>query len=191
MKKTTLYLFLATCLLQWFVPLQMIFQQENTLQEGTAFKFKTRPVDPNDPFRGKYIVLNYEEDSFESRQEDNWVPGSTVYVVIENNQEGYAKIAGLEKEEPTEEPHYIRAEIKHIWGQDPVKVIIKYPFERYYMQEHMAPLAEELFRSLNRSNSDKDTIYSLVWVNKGKTALEKVLVNGVPIQDAILQNRQE
>ena len=54
----TLYIFILFIIVvcaQLFVPSQMIFQQEDVLKTGTAFKFKTQPVDPSDPFKGKYI----------------------------------------------------------------------------------------------------------------------------------------
>ena len=49
---------------QIVVPAHMIYQQEDAIDTGVAYKFKTEPFDPSDPFRGKYITLNYEIDSF-------------------------------------------------------------------------------------------------------------------------------
>ncbi len=37
-------------LAQLYVPASMIFRNERVIREGTAFKFKTAPIDPNDPF---------------------------------------------------------------------------------------------------------------------------------------------
>ena len=54
--------FILVALLQLFVPANMIWQEEGTIQEGTEFHFKVAPVDPNDPFRGKYISLAFEAD---------------------------------------------------------------------------------------------------------------------------------
>ncbi|MFE3848617.1 GDYXXLXY domain-containing protein [Flavobacterium sp. LB3P45] len=45
-----------------FVPLQMIFNQENIINTGTKFKFQTVPLDPHDAFRGKYITLFVKEE---------------------------------------------------------------------------------------------------------------------------------
>jgi uncharacterized membrane-anchored protein len=59
-KKTILPLFALTCLAQWFVPAQMIYDQEQVLREGKTYHFKTAPIDPSDPFRGKYITLSFE-----------------------------------------------------------------------------------------------------------------------------------
>ncbi|MES2486246.1 MAG: GDYXXLXY domain-containing protein, partial [Bacteroidota bacterium] len=62
----TKYLFIAfalTALLQAFIPLKMVYDNHNVETEGIVFKFKTEPVDPSDPFRGKYITLEFESDS--------------------------------------------------------------------------------------------------------------------------------
>ena len=53
-------IFIVVGLVQLFVPANMILNEETILKSGTVYKFKTRPVDPNDPFKGKYINLNYQ-----------------------------------------------------------------------------------------------------------------------------------
>ncbi len=50
-------LFAVMCLAQWIVPGKMVYDSENTIAEGTLYKFKTAPVDPSDPLRGKYVTL--------------------------------------------------------------------------------------------------------------------------------------
>jgi len=55
-----LFLFLlfgVMVLLQWFVPSKMIWNQEDILTNGELYKFECKPIDPYDPFRGKYITL--------------------------------------------------------------------------------------------------------------------------------------
>ena len=44
------------------VPLQMIQQRETVLREGELFRFKTEPIDPADPFQGRYVWLQIEDD---------------------------------------------------------------------------------------------------------------------------------
>jgi len=186
MKKITFILLVTTFLFQWFVPLNMIMQQETILKEGTAFKFITEPVDPNDPFRGKFVVLNYVADVVEASNGQNWFQGEPVYVLIQNDADGFAEIADIEKVPPVGDVHFIKAEIGTVWGQNPARIQIKYPFERFYMEESKAPKAEAMFRDLWRDSSA--TVYGLVIVNEGKAALEDVLVDGISIKDAVLDN---
>lgn len=186
MKKITLILLVTTFLFQWFVPLNMIMQQETILKEGTTFKFKTEPVDPNDPFRGKFVVLNYAADVVDVSNGQEWFQGAPVYVLIQNDSDGFAEIASIEKVAPTGDVHFIKAEIGYVWGQNPTQVRIKYPFERFYMEENKAPKAEVMFREVWRDSSA--TIYGLVVVKEGQAALADVLVDGVSIKDAVLDN---
>ena len=95
MKNITLILLAATFLLQWFVPLNMIMQQETILKEGTVFKFKTQPIDPNDPFRGKFVVLNYKANRFNVSDDQQWIRDEPVFVRIQNDANGFAEIARL------------------------------------------------------------------------------------------------
>jgi len=183
MKNIALLLLLGAFLVQWFVPLNMIMQQEDILKEGTVFKFKTRPVDPNDPFRGKFVILNYEAARNETAEEQHWFRGEPVFVRIATDAQGFAKVHALEKMAPVDDDDYVQAEIDRIWGENPTRIRIKFPFERFYMEETKAPKAEALFRDMRADTSI--VIYSLVVINQGKSALEDVLVNGVSIKDAV------
>ena len=123
MKKITILLLAATFLVQWFVPLNMIMQQETVLKEGTPFKFKTQPIDPNDPFRGKFVVLNYEANRIAVKDGQLWVGGEPVFVKIEADAQGFAQITGLEKIEPLGEKNYVKAEISSVWGENPTDLV--------------------------------------------------------------------
>lgn len=183
MKNTALLLFLAMCLIQWFVPISMIFQQEETIQNGQAFKFKTRPIDPNDPFRGKYITLEYEADKISYNSPNDWQVGEPIFVKIKEDNAGFAIIEGLERYAPEDTDDYISTTIKYVYGKNPTTVTINYPFERYYMEESKALKAEHLVRDLARDSTS--ITYSLVVIHQGKAALEDVLVDGVSIKTAV------
>ena len=60
-QKITIPAFILMVLAQLYVPASMIFQKERVITQGTAYKFRTAPIDPNDPFRGKYITLSFNE----------------------------------------------------------------------------------------------------------------------------------
>lgn len=186
MKKITLTLLAATFLLQWFVPLNMIMQQETILKEGTTFKFKTEPIDPNDPFRGKFVVLNYIADRVEVTDGQQWFHGEPVFAKIREGADGFAEVAGLEKVAPINNSNYVKAEIGGVYGENPTIVNLIYPFERFYMEETKAPKAEVMFRDLWRDSTTN--VYGLVVINEGRAALEDVLVDGVSIRDAVLED---
>ena len=76
-------LFVIVALIQLFVPAQVILQQESVLETGNVYRFKTQPVDPNDPFRGKYITLNYAISSVKT-QDTLWKKKRTFVCVFSN-----------------------------------------------------------------------------------------------------------
>ena len=71
-KNIIIILFLLVALAQLFVPAQMIYNQEDILDTGKLVKFQCEPIDPNDPFRGKYITLNFKENRIKVKNFKNW-----------------------------------------------------------------------------------------------------------------------
>ncbi|HUR30287.1 MAG TPA: GDYXXLXY domain-containing protein, partial [Saprospiraceae bacterium] len=72
--------FAIMVLVQLYVPASMIMESEKVLKEGKEFKFKTAPVDPTDPFRGKYVELNFDAINFRGPIRDTFNYGEMVYV---------------------------------------------------------------------------------------------------------------
>ena len=56
-KKFMLLAFIFVALAQLYVPAKMILDREAVLNKGTAYKFKTAPVDSNDILRVKLTFL--------------------------------------------------------------------------------------------------------------------------------------
>ena len=52
--------FVALVAAQALLPLALIAWNEQALASGTRVTLKTAPVDPVDPFRGRYVTLSYE-----------------------------------------------------------------------------------------------------------------------------------
>ena len=91
-KKILLPAFILVALVQLYVPSKMILHREEILDTGKEYKFKTAPIDPTDPFRGKYITLRYDENMVEIQNEKDWVRGETIYVFLAKDSDGFAKI---------------------------------------------------------------------------------------------------
>jgi hypothetical protein len=114
-----------------------------------------------------------------------WQRGETVYVSIKNDANGFAQIAAINKVVPTQERNYIKAKIRSVWGSNPTKVSIQYPFERFYMEESKAPKAETLFRR-NRQNANL-IVYGNVFIKDGSAALEDVIVNNTSLKNWVIE----
>jgi uncharacterized membrane-anchored protein len=183
-KKLIITLFSALALAQIAVPAGMILRHEKILKEGKDYRFRTEPVDPTDPFRGKYIILNFKADTF--RVNDTGWPSreDNIFVLLDLDKDGYAKVAGLSKEEPRDNREYIKA--KAGWIEEGL-VDIEYPFGKFYMEESKAPEAEKIHASFSRDTGH--TTYAIVRVYKGDAVLKNVFIDDIPIAEAVKRQR--
>lgn len=166
-------------LIQLFVPAQMIYEQEDALKSGRAYKFKTQPIDPSDPFRGKYIVLNYDLDSFKTEEDWSMYRGN-VYVYLRNDTEGYATIKTVSKTPLAITEDYVIAESNYNYGK---QVNFDLPFNRFYMNESKAYDAEVSVRQAQRDTTK--TCYGLVYIKNGRAVLKNVFIDNIPIQQYV------
>jgi uncharacterized membrane-anchored protein len=178
-------LFCVLCAAQWYVPLQMIAGQENIHEEGRVFRFKTQPVDPSDPFRGKYITLSFEADTFEKKGEE-WVSGEKIFVLVKEDQDGFAAIGDVFKEEPRHSADYVEAFVSYQTSPrfSAGKVHVRYPFDRFYMEESKAKPAEDVYWEAN-SNDSTQVAYAVVHIKNGKASLSDVIINDRSIVDIV------
>lgn len=170
-------LFLCLFAVQISVPLYMIVSRERTLSSGRLYKFLTAPVDPYDAFRGKYVALRFQQESVPAPNNTKFDPGQKVYVSISEGENGFTKIIDVSKERP-KEGDYIKAKVRYTSGKD---VYLDLPFDRYYMNEEEAPLAETAYREHSRTN--KQDAYVLVRVRNGSSVIEKLYIDGKPISE--------
>src|SRR6187397_1273345 len=105
-KKIIFPAFFLMVLVQLYIPSRMIFHNEVVLVSGTEYKFKAAPVDPNDPFRGKYITLSFDANSFEIADTTPWDQGQPIFVNLTTDSAGYAKILDISSTEPMDREDY-------------------------------------------------------------------------------------
>ncbi|MEM1216609.1 MAG: GDYXXLXY domain-containing protein [Bacteroidota bacterium] len=184
-KKLWLGAFVLVALVQLYVPAQMIWQQENVLTTGTEYRFRTAPIDPYDPFRGKYITLSFRQNRVAVPADESWTVGESVYATLATDSTGFAEIAQVTKTAPTDTKGYLKVRVRNIYDD---KMTIRYPFERYYMEESKAYDAEVLYRE---SRWDEDQVaYALVSVSQGDAVLKDVLIDDVPIRELVETKQQ-
>ena len=188
-KKLLLIAFILVVLVQWCIPAKMIWEKETILDTGIEFKFKTAPVDPNDPFRGKYITLSYDENTITVSDGQDWVTGESIYVTLTNDTAGFAKIASVSKTKPTDNESFITAKVRYATGNGSNKLIIDYPFDRYYMEESKAYDAELTYR-MSQQDTSKIT-YALVSIRNGKAVLKDILIDGTSIREIVKTNQRK
>ncbi|WP_298426498.1 GDYXXLXY domain-containing protein [uncultured Kordia sp.] len=182
MKKSYIYaLFGLMVLAQIVASAQIVYKYERTIASNNVYKFKTAPVDPNDPFRGKYITLDYQINSFKTSDE-SWDDYDVGYAYFSKDENGFAVLETLVKEPYSASKFdYIQVEINnHYDGY----IHFDLPLDRYYMEESKAYDAEVLSRELNR-NGTTDDIYAVIHIESNIHVLTDVVVNGVSMKDAV------
>jgi len=184
MKKTVyISVFSIIVLAQWIVPGNMIYQEERALKEGKAYKFRTQPIDPNDPFRGKYIVLNYEINSFKASCE-TWTGIEDVYVYIEEDENGYARATQVSQNKLDIEDDYVIAAKRSCYQGE---LRFGFPFTTYYMEESKAYDAELTMRRSQR-DSTIQTCYARVYIKGEKAVLDDVFIDDISIAKYVEQH---
>ena len=192
-KKILLLAFILIALAQLFVPAKMIFDSEDVLETGKALKFKTAAVDLNDPFRGTYIMLNYEQGIFvmgnKIENKENWVTGKTIYVTLTADAHGFAKIKSVSRDKPKDSQSFVKAKIAHIDSRSkskkPAKIIIDYLFERKFYVEESGIYKHKKEQKYQTPPQD---VYALIKVKNGQARIENVFINSIPVTKALKKN---
>lgn len=158
-------------------PIWMIVQENNTFNEGNAYKFECAALDPNDPFRGKYIRLQFENIEFPDTL-SNYV-GKPTYGLLSINEKGYASITEIDTIMPSAAPFLKLIEFSRTNHANSYLL----PFDRLYMNENKAQAAEDLYRNALRDTAQE--VYAKVYINGDRFLLEDVFVNDVRLRDAL------
>ncbi|TPN86708.1 GDYXXLXY domain-containing protein [Aquimarina algicola] len=182
--------FIVLALIQLVVPFKMMHDSENVITSGTPYKFKTRPIDPTDPFRGKYITLQYKMRYFITSDTTftsltTFAPGDDIRVYIKNDQAGFAVVDTISKKPLDMNTDFVMAKVTDSYKG---KVMFELPFTRFYMEETKAYDAELAYRKANRRRLRKK-VYSLVYVKDGKSVLDNVFIDDIPIKKYVEQTK--
>jgi uncharacterized membrane-anchored protein len=170
---------------QWAVPLSMIKDANETIDEGVEYKFKTAPIDPSDPFRGKYITLSYDQERYYPADtiETRFPQSSMVYALLGQDSAGYAKITKLVDEPPLTDVDYVAVTFNYGYASIDSYVDLSFPFSTFYVEESKASQAEQLYWR-NRGDSAVDC-YAKVRVRNGDAKLVDVIFNDSSIVDVV------
>ena len=183
MSSLRLVFFSIVMLVYLWVPFSMITQQENVLKDGKTYLFQTRPVDPYDAFRGRYVALSFIGNRIVNNANTaNFRQGETVYTSLELDSLGYAFFDQLYTS-PPDHPNYIETKITYV-GKTHTTLEVPGNLRRYYLNEKLAPLAEKAYRELNRRQQNDNgevNAHLRVKVLNGKVLLEDLYLKGQPV----------
>lgn len=194
--KVSLLAILAT--LQIGSTASSIVKYETTLRSGTAYRILSNAIDPADPFRGRYVTVRPtitmrapippETVNLLERIQS----GETGYAVLAEDADGFARAAQLVMQKPAGGDYL---EIAHVWPQWQESTVpntpsvlagynLQFSFDRYYMNDAVAPQAQERARQAPRANAESRT-WLAVRVKNGIGVIEGMFIDGVPIERAV------
>jgi hypothetical protein len=181
MKALPLVIFGIAALAQWAAPLSQIWTYEQTLSEGTLIKLKCSAPDPYDPLRGRYLAVRPEQAyvdvpaDFESEGSDH------VFAILTTGADGLATATSLSLSPPAS-GDYIRVTMYSSYDK---KAYFEWPFERFYINEKLAPEADEWFAENIRSTMG---VIAEVRVRDGRAVLVDLTLDGKSFRE-ILKER--
>jgi len=179
-KQITIILFAIVALAQLYVPATMILDREEILSEGKEFKFRTAPVDPNDPFRGKYITLSYKDNRVKVDHKPQWESYDGIYAYISSDKNGYARIDSVSRDKPSGHLDFLKTDA---YMSTENMLFVQLPFDRFYMEESKAPVAETVYAQTMRDTSQ--VAFALVNVKNGEAVIKDVMIEGKSLTEIV------
>ena len=172
-------IFVLVALTQLAVPSSMVWKRGRTLAYGRVWKFKTEPVDPVDAIRGRYVALRFAAETLPGpvRRPEQPAAESTIYVTLKEDAEGFAQVDQISAT-PLKGDNVVKAQ-NWYWRDDADHV--RFPFDRLWVAEKIAPQAEQAYRENSRRG--KENAFVTVRVRNGDAALEQLYIADKPLAD--------
>lgn len=183
MKTLPLIIFGIAVLAQWAAPLSQIWTHEQVLTQGTLFKLKCTAPDPYDPLRGRYLAVRPSQNEAAVPAGLELKQGADVYAELTTGADGFATVSTLSLTPPANGA-YLRVKSGYAYDH---KVRIDWPFDRFYVNEKLAPEADKWFAENIRSEQG---IIAEVRVLNGRAVLEDLSFDGKPLRE-ILKERMK
>jgi len=181
MKTLPLFIFGLAAIAQWAVPLAQIRAHEQTLAQGTLIKLKCAAPDPYDPLRGRFLAVRPEQRDATLPEGMKVERGMHVFATLTTGADGLATITHVSLTPPAS-GDFIRLKTGYVYDR---KATIQWPFDRFYINEKLAPEADKWFAENIRGTKG---IIAEVRVLDGHAVLADLSLDGRPFRE-ILKER--
>lgn len=188
MKTMYLIALLSLIIVQLAVPFSIIRKHERILTQGDVFRFKTRPIDPADPFQGRYVQLRYQTNVIkcDGTELEGLKRKDPVYALVGEDEDGFAVFTGWKREKP-DEGSYFKTRYRYLdttWHKESKTrttngIRVEITFDRFYMDEAKAPRAEVLAREAARNTN----CWANVRILNGNALIEDVFAEGKSLRE--------
>ena len=199
--KKGLFFAFAACIV--LIPLYVAVNSQNILNSGKLYKFKPMAYDPFDPFRGKFLRVNYQTNSIPTTFD--FEEGEMAYVSIGVDKEGYAFFEEAFKV-PPKDKDYVKSsvewsgvndlllreienasdsdnfDLESIDTRSSINIKITDNMNKYFINEDDALKAEKVFLK------ERENIHIGVRILDGEVRLEDIYVSDKPILDYLAEN---
>ncbi len=182
-------LFVGVAVVQLAVAGGAIIRSELALRSGEAFRFRIQPVDPVDAFRGRYVAIRFALDRTPAADGLEVERQQWVFVPLLVDRDGLAAFGPAALDSPASGA-YLRLRSGGIYPDEDGNrhVWVTMPFNRYYMDEDLAPEAE---RAVWSRRGGQREAFVTVRVRKGVGVLEELYIGDVPIHQWLADNDSE
>ena len=182
-----LVLLIVVAVVQLAVAGGAIVRYELTLRDGESLRFRVRPIDPVDSFRGRYVALTFEANRAEIPEGLEIPSRDWVFVPLVVGPDGFARLGAVSHSRPSSGP-YLRLRSGVEWeDEDGRRVIwVNLPFRRLYMKEE---LASETERAMWRRGRREASV--VVLVRDGVGVAKDLFIENTPVREWIASGGAE
>jgi len=166
-------IFGVAAIAQLYFPLAIIADNNDVLKNGMEFRVKTRPVDPADPFRGRYVAINTAVNIPESIEPAYYIQGG-YYIRLETGEDGFAEVAEISKN-PIAGAGALKMDQFFLADGNSLRL----PYDRYYMKEKAAPKAEKAY------SRERENAYITLKVKNGLGAVSGLYIDNIPVEEYV------
>ena len=172
--------YVAVLIAVMYYPVTKICRFEWPAEPPVVYDFEMSFLDPYDPMRGRYVLLDNLYTVTLDGERDYWY-GDLLYGIPEVDEHGIARIGDLQRNMP-EKSGFIK--VTYRWGEwsddgEYIGGIVEMPFDRFYMNEERAIAADGLMK-IARSEMQKVIIRTHVY-SDGVCVPVDILIDGKSI----------
>lgn len=180
--RTASVIFLLAAVAQWVVPLAGIWQHERVIARGSVVRVLCAAPDPYDALRGRYLAVRPAETRLPTPEGMPDGDGVPVWATLVADADGLSRIESLSPT-PVAGPTVIRLVAKWHWfGEGGNTVFVEWPFDRFYLNERLAPDADTIVADLFRQGRQPVAEFRLL---DGRAVLTDVLVDGTSVREVV------
>ncbi|MFM7607173.1 MAG: GDYXXLXY domain-containing protein [Prosthecobacter sp.] len=180
MKALPLILFALISLAQWAAPLSQIVRYEQTLAKGRLIRLKCSAPDPYDPLRGRYLAVRPEQNDITPAKGVKLHTGQYAYATLKTGDDGLTVLDELQAEPPAS-GDFVRVTVRWESGG---KAHIEWPFDRFYLNEALAPEADKWYAESIRQSKG---VMAEVRVHEGTAVLEDLTFDSKSFREILKQ----